>query len=40
MNEFALWDIVRNLLYAVPWTLLLLAIAFVGGGRGVKHPYR
>ena len=32
MNEFTLWDIVRNLLYAVPWTLLLSAIAFVGGG--------
>jgi polar amino acid transport system permease protein len=32
MNEFTLWDILRNLLYAVPWTLLLSAIAFVGGG--------
>jgi polar amino acid transport system permease protein len=32
MNEFTLWDIVRNLLYAVPWTLLLSAIAFLGGG--------
>ena len=32
MNEFTLWDIVRNLLLAVPWTLLLSAIAFVGGG--------
>ena len=32
MNEFTLWDIVRNLLYAVPWTLLLSAIAFAGGG--------
>ena len=32
MNEFTLWDIVRNLLLAVPWTLLLSAIAFLGGG--------
>jgi polar amino acid transport system permease protein len=32
MTEFTLWDIVRNLLLAVPWTLLLSAIAFVGGG--------
>jgi polar amino acid transport system permease protein len=32
MNGFTLWDIIRNLLYAVPWTLLLSAIAFFGGG--------
>ncbi len=32
MNEFTLWDIIRNLLYAVPWTLVLSAIAFLGGG--------
>ena len=32
MNEFTLWDIVRNLLLAAPLTLLLSAIAFVGGG--------
>ena len=32
MNEFTLWDIVRNLLLAVPWTLFLSAIAFLGGG--------
>ncbi|UUX95146.1 amino acid ABC transporter permease [Aquabacterium sp. J223] len=32
MVEFSLWDIVRNLLWAVPWTLLLSLIAFVGGG--------
>jgi polar amino acid transport system permease protein len=31
MNQFTLWDIVRNLLYAVPWTLLLSVIALVGG---------
>ena len=32
MNGFTYWDILRNLLFAVPWTLLLSAIAFVGGG--------
>jgi polar amino acid transport system permease protein len=32
MNQFTLWDIVRNLLLAVPWTLLLSAIAFICGG--------
>ena len=32
MNEFTLWDIARNLLLAAPWTLLLSAIAFAGGG--------
>jgi polar amino acid transport system permease protein len=32
MTEFTLWDIVRNLLLAAPWTLLLSAIAFAGGG--------
>jgi polar amino acid transport system permease protein len=32
MNDFTLWDIVRNLLWAVPWTLMLSAIAFAGGG--------
>jgi len=32
MNDFTLWDITRNLLLAVPWTLLLSAIAFAGGG--------
>ena len=32
MNEFTLWDIARNLLLAAPWTLLLSAIAFTGGG--------
>ncbi len=32
MNEFTLWDIARNLLLAVPSTLLLSAIAFIGGG--------
>lgn len=32
MHEFTTWDIVLNLLRAVPWTLLLSAIAFLGGG--------
>jgi polar amino acid transport system permease protein len=32
MNDFTLWDIARNLLLAVPWTLALSAIAFAGGG--------
>ena len=32
MIEFTLWDIARNLLLAAPWTLLLSAIAFAGGG--------
>jgi polar amino acid transport system permease protein len=32
MTEFTLWDITRNLLLAAPWTLLLSAIAFAGGG--------
>jgi polar amino acid transport system permease protein len=32
MVEFSLWDIVRNLLEAARWTVLLSLIAFVGGG--------
>ena len=32
MNDFTLWDIVRNLLLAARWTILLSAIAFAGGG--------
>ena len=32
MIEFTLWDLVRNLLLAARWTLLLSAIAFIGGG--------
>ena len=32
MVEFSLWDIVSNLLLAARWTLVLSAIAFVGGG--------
>ena len=34
MIEFTLWDLVRNLLLAARWTLLLSAIAFAGGGIG------
>jgi polar amino acid transport system permease protein len=30
--EFTLWDIVRNLLLAARWTLLLSIVAFIGGG--------
>jgi len=32
MIEFTLWDLMRNLLLAARWTLLLSAIAFAGGG--------
>jgi polar amino acid transport system permease protein len=32
--EFTLWDLVRNLVLAARWTLLLSAIAFAGGGIG------
>jgi polar amino acid transport system permease protein len=32
MTDFTLWDIVRNLLLAARWTLLLSAIAFACGG--------
>ncbi|TIW79629.1 MAG: amino acid ABC transporter permease, partial [Mesorhizobium sp.] len=31
MIEFTLWDIVRNLLLAARWTVLLSLAAFVGG---------
>jgi polar amino acid transport system permease protein len=30
--EFTLWDIVRNLLLAARWTVVLSLVAFVGGG--------
>ena len=33
MNDFSLWDILRNLLLALRWTVALSAIAFVGGGQ-------
>ncbi|RWK58279.1 amino acid ABC transporter permease [Mesorhizobium sp.] len=32
MIEFTFWDIVRNLLFAARWTVLLSLAAFVGGG--------
>ena len=32
MVEFTLWDILRNLLMAMRWTLALSVIAFIGGG--------
>ncbi|MFN7779672.1 MAG: amino acid ABC transporter permease [Betaproteobacteria bacterium] len=32
MVDFTLWDIVRNLLLAARWTVLLSLVAFAGGG--------
>jgi polar amino acid transport system permease protein len=32
MIEFTFWDIVRNLLLAARWTVILSAVAFIGGG--------
>jgi len=32
MVDFTLWDILRNLLLAARWTILLSIVAFVGGG--------
>jgi polar amino acid transport system permease protein len=32
MVDFAIWDIVRNLLMAARWTISLSLIAFIGGG--------
>jgi len=32
MSDFTLWDILRNLLMALRWTVVLSLIAFVGGG--------
>lgn len=32
MSDFSLWDILRNLLLALRWTVALSLIAFVGGG--------
>ena len=32
MVDFSLWDIFRNLLLALRWTVMLSIIAFVGGG--------
>ena len=30
--DFTLWDILRNLLFAARWTILLSVVAFLGGG--------
>ncbi|MGE0153059.1 MAG: amino acid ABC transporter permease [Reyranellaceae bacterium] len=32
MVEFTLWDILRNLLIATQWTIVLSLVSFVGGG--------
>jgi len=32
MTDFTFWDIVRNLLVGLKWSLLLSVLAFVGGG--------
>ena len=32
MIEFTFWDILRNLLLATRWTVVLSLVAFVGGG--------
>ncbi|HWK97993.1 MAG TPA: amino acid ABC transporter permease [Pseudolabrys sp.] len=32
MSDFSLWIIVKNLLWATQWTILLSLIAFIGGG--------
>ncbi len=32
MIEFTTWDILRNLLLATRWTVLLSLVSFVGGG--------
>ena len=32
MIEFTFWDIVRNLLLAARWTVMLSIVAFIGGG--------
>ena len=32
MSDFSLWVIVRNLLWATQWTIILSLIAFIGGG--------
>ena len=32
MTEFTFWDILRNLLLAARWTVVLSLVSFVGGG--------
>jgi polar amino acid transport system permease protein len=34
MTDFTTWDLLRNLLLAARWTLVLSLIAFIGGGLG------
>ena len=39
MMQFTDWDILRNLLLAARWTLLLSLIAFIGGAAvGPRVP--
>ena len=38
MIEFSLWDILRNLLLAARWTVVLSLVSFVGGGTGRDDP--
>ena len=37
MIEFSNWDILRNLLIATQWTVLLSLAAFIGGTRLNRH---
>ena len=40
MTDFSTWDILRNLLLAARWTLILSLVAFIGGGvvgAGGRH---
>ncbi|TIM69265.1 MAG: amino acid ABC transporter permease, partial [Mesorhizobium sp.] len=32
MTEFSFWDILRNLLLAARWTVVLSLVSFIGGG--------
>lgn len=32
MSDFTFWDVVRNLLTGLQWTLALSLVAFIGGG--------
>ena len=32
MNDFTTWDILRNLLLAARWTIVLSVVAFIGDG--------
>ncbi len=41
MSDFTFWDIVRNLLTGLQWTLALSLVAFIGGGcdRSADHGH-